>query len=61
MAIMNIKNKLICVFFVVSLCLNRCDHQMTLSVEPLLCDTSIEGTQDLVLEKCSHNHCICYL
>ena len=25
------------------------------------CDTSIEGTQDLVLEKCSHNHCICYL
>ena len=33
------------------------------TLEPLLWDTSVQGTppQNLVLKKCSHNLCICYL
>ena len=31
------------------------------TVEPLLWDSSIQGTQNLVREKCSHNLCIFYL
>ena len=30
-------------------------------MEPLLWDTSIQGTENLVSEKCLHNLCICYL
>ena len=31
------------------------------TIEALLWYTSIQGTQNLVTEKCSHNVCICYL
>ena len=33
----------------------------SVTVKPFLWDTFIQGTESLVLEKCSHNLCICYL
>ena len=35
-------------------------HETIPTVEPLLWDTSIQGTQNLVPEKCSDNLCSCY-
>ena len=38
-----------------------CCYSFLCTVEPLVWDSSNQGTQNLIPEKCSHNLCICYL
>ena len=38
-----------------------CCYSFLCTVEPLGWDSSNQGTQNLIPEKCSHNLCICYL